>query len=219
MSLKTQAKVLRVLQEQTFERVGGSEPIRVDVRVIAASNKDLETDIGEGRFREDLYYRLNVIPFEVPPLRERLEDIRLLAEHFLKGYCAEYGKREKKLSADAIELFLQHPWPGNVRELKNVIERLVIMVPKDVIRRFIAEPALRARPGREEVPFAPEVWGNASLREARHRFERGYILMQLQENQWNVTRTAERLKIERSNLHRKLKAYGIQAPTEREGRS
>jgi two-component system nitrogen regulation response regulator NtrX len=220
MSLKTQAKVLRVLQEQTFERVGGSEAIRVDVRVIAASNKDLEADIGDGRFREDLYYRLNVIPFEVPPLRERLEDIPHLALHFLRGFCAEYGKREKKLPPDAMELFLQHPWPGNVRELRNVIERLVIMVPDDVIRHFNVEPALRARPGREgEVAFVPEIWGSASLREARHRFERGYILMQLQENQWNVTRTAERLKIERSNLHRKLKTYGIQGPTEREGRS
>lgn len=218
MSVKTQAKVLRVLQEQTCERVGGTEAIRVDVRVIAASNKDLEAEIHDGQFREDLYYRLNVIPIEVPPLRERREDVSLLARHFLKGFCAEYGKREKSLSADAMELFLQHSWPGNVRELKNVIERLVIMVPGDVIHRFDVEPALRARPGREEAAaFVPEGWRNASLREARNRFEREYILTHLRENQWNITRAAERLKIERSNLHRKLKAYGIVAPPEREG--
>ncbi len=218
MSVKTQAKVLRVLQEQTCERVGGTQAIRVDVRVVAASNKDLEAEIHDRRFREDLYYRLNVIPFEVPPLRERREDVSLLARHFLKGFCAEYGKREKSLSADAMELFLQHSWPGNVRELKNVIERLVIMVPGDVIHRFDVEPALRARPGREEeATFVPEVWRNASLREARNRFEREYILTHLRENQWNITRAAERLKIERSNLHRKLKAYGIVSPPEREG--
>jgi two-component system, NtrC family, nitrogen regulation response regulator NtrX len=218
MSLRTQAKVLRVLQEQAFERVGGSEAIRVDVRVIAASNKDLEEETREGRFRGDLYYRLNVIPIEVPPLRERSEDIPLLARHFLKGFCAEYGKREKSLTTEAMELFLQHPWPGNVRELKNVIERLVIMVPEDGIRRPDVEPALQARPRREEEGVgAAGVWRTASLRDARGRFEREYILMHLQENDWNVTRTAERLRIERSNLHRKLKAYGIKGLPERGG--
>ena len=220
MSLRTQAKVLRVLQEQAFERVGGTEAIRVDVRVIAASNKDLEEETHGGRFREDLYYRLNVIPIEVLPLRERREDIPLLTQYFLKGFCAEYGKRERSLAADTMELFLQHPWPGNVRELKNVVERLVIMVPEEVICRSDAEPALQARPGREEeIPCAPADWRSASLREARNRFERDYILMHLQENRWNVTRTAERLKIERSNLHRKLKAYGIRALPEGEGHS
>ncbi len=220
MSLKTQAKVLRVLEEQAFERVGGAEVIRVDVRVIAASNKDLEEETRAGRFREDLYYRLNVVPVEVLPLRERLEDIPLLARHFLKGFCTEYGKKEKSLSPDAVELFLRHPWPGNVRELRNVIERLVIMVPGEVIQRFHVEPALHARPIREEeISFVPDVSGAASLREARNRFEREYILMHLRENQWNVTRTAERLKIERSNLHRKLKAYGIEGPPEQETHS
>jgi len=220
MSLKAQSKVLRVLQEQVFERVGGTEVFRVDVRVIAASNKDLEQETRDGRFREDLYYRLNVVPVEVPPLRERREDIPLMARHFLKGFCAEYGKKEKTLSPDSMELFLQHPWPGNVRELKNVIERLVIMVPGEVIHRFHVDPALQARPVREEgTSFVPEVSRTASLREARNRFEREYILMHLQENQGNVTRTAERLKIERSNLHRKLKAYGIGNPPDREAHS
>ena len=217
MSLKTQAKVLRVLEEQAFERVGGGEAIRVDVRVIAASNKDLEEETRAGRFREDLYYRLNVVPVEVPPLRERREDIPLLARHFLKGFCAEYGKKEKGLSPDAMELFLHHPWPGNVRELRNVVERLVIMVPGDVIQAFHVDPALQARPIREEeTSFVPDISRAASLREARNRFEREYILMHLRENQWNVTRTAERLNIERSNLHRKLKAYGIGGPSEQE---
>ncbi|MFQ5959812.1 MAG: sigma-54-dependent transcriptional regulator [Candidatus Methylomirabilales bacterium] len=220
MSLKTQAKVLRVLEEQAFERVGGAEAIRVDVRVIAASNKDLEEETRVGRFREDLYYRLNVVPVEVLPLRERREDIPLLARHFLKSFCAEYGKKGKSLSPDAMELFLHHPWPGNVRELRNVIERLVIMVPGDVIQGFHVDPALQARPIREEeVSFVPDISGAASLREARNRFEREYILMHLRENQWNVTRTAERLKIERSNLHRKLKAYGIGGPPEQETHS
>jgi len=220
MSLRTQAKVLRVLQEQTFERVGGTEPIRVDVRVIAASNKDLEDETRGGRFREDLYYRLNVIPIEVPPLRDRPEDIPLLARHFLKGFCVEYGKREKSLAAEAMDLFLQHPWPGNVRELKNVIERLVIMVADDVIRPADVEPALEARSIRdEEGSRAAGVWRTASLREARHRFEREYLLIHLQENEWNVTRTAQRLQIERSNLHRKLKAYGIKSLPTREGQS
>ena len=220
MSLKAQSKVLRVLQEQVFERVGGTEVFRVDVRVIAASNKDLEEETRAGRFREDLYYRLNVVPIEVPPLRERREDILLMARHFLKGFCAEYGKKEKTLSPDAMELFLQHPWPGNVRELKNVVERLVIMVPGEVIHRFHVDPALQARPVRAEgTSFVPEISRTASLREARNRFEREYILMHLQENQGNVTRTAERLKIERSNLHRKLKAYGIGNPPDREAHS
>ena len=213
MSLKTQAKVLRVLQEQTFERVGGTETLTVDVRVIAASNKNLEEEIQKGTFREDLFYRLNVIPFEVPPLRERREDIPILANHFLRLFSEEYGRRGKSLSPEAMQLLLQHPWPGNVRELRNVIERMVIMVPQDTIRHFDVAPSLRARPG--AVPEAPTeaegVW-DGTLREARERFERQYILRRLGEANWNITRTAERLGIERSNLHRKLKAYGIELP-------
>ena len=149
MSLKTQAKVLRVLQEQTFERVGGSETLTVDVRVIAASNKDLEEEIQKGAFREDLFYRLNVIPFEVPPLRERKEDITLLAAHFLGLFSREYGKRQKALSPEAMDLLLQYAWPGNVRELRNVIERMVIMVPQDVIGRHDLAPSIRSGPGNE----------------------------------------------------------------------
>ncbi|HEV8663428.1 MAG TPA: sigma-54 dependent transcriptional regulator [Candidatus Methylomirabilis sp.] len=220
MSLKTQAKVLRVLEEQTFERVGGTESLRVDVRIIAASNKDLEAEIGAGRFREDLYYRLNVIPFDVSPLRQRREDIPLLAAYFLKQFCREYGKREKTFSAEALGVLREHAWPGNVRELRNVIERLVIMVAQDRIEAEAVEPALgRRAPALESAAGAGpmEMAADAALplRDARERFERGYILERLRENGWNITRTAEKLGIERSNLHRKLRAFDIEAPPER----
>jgi two-component system nitrogen regulation response regulator NtrX len=215
MSLKTQAKVLRVLQEQTFERVGGSETLTVDVRVIAASNKDLEEEIRKGTFREDLFYRLNVIPFEVPPLRERKEDIALLAEHFLRLFSREYGKRQKALGTEAMQVLLQYPWPGNVRELRNVIERMVIMVPQEVIQHDDVASALRLRPQSEpETPVASGEEMEGTLREARDQFEKEFILRRLREAHWNITRTAERLGIERSNLHRKIKSYGIEAPAD-----
>lgn len=213
MSLKTQAKVLRVLQEQTFERVGGSETLTVDVRVIAASNKDLEEEIRKGTFREDLFYRLNVIPFDVPPLRERTEDIALLATHFLELFSREYGKRQKALSPEAMALLQQYAWPGNVRELRNVIERMVIMVPQEVIGRDDLALSLRLRPPAEtEAAAASDEGMEGTLREARERFEKVFILRRLRETHWNITRAAERLGIERSNLHRKMKGYGIDAP-------
>jgi two-component system nitrogen regulation response regulator NtrX len=213
MSLKTQAKVLRVLQEQTFERVGGTETLTVDVRVLAASNKDLEEEIRKGAFREDLFYRLNVIPFDVPPLRERREDIPLLADHYLRRFSLEYGKREKAISREALELLRQHPWPGNVRELRNVMERMVIMVPLDVIGVEDLATSLRPRAGgAAEAQADPAAAGDGTLREARDRYERDYILRRLREASWNITRAAERLGVERSNLHRKMKAYGIEAP-------
>ncbi len=213
MSVKTQAKVLRVLQEQTFERVGGTEIIMVDVRVIAASNKPLEEEIQKGNFREDLFYRLNVIPFDVPPLRERAEDIPLLANYFLLLFSQEYGKRKKTLSRAAMDLLLQHPWPGNVRELRNVMERMVIMVSGDTIQDTDVSPSLRVRPGlASETAVEADVLWDGPLRDARERFERQYILRRLKDAHWNITRTAERLGIERSNLHRKMKAYGIEPP-------
>jgi len=212
MSLKTQAKVLRVLQEQTLERVGGTETLTVDVRVIAASNKDLEEEIQKGTFREDLFYRLSVIPFEVPPLRERREDIPLLAAHFLRQFCQEYGKREKRLSPETLECLVQHPWPGNVRELRNVMERLVIMVGSDLIRPEDAAPSLRVRLGQAPEGAGESPAWDGPLREARERFEREFIQRRLREVGGNITRAAERLGIERSNLHRKMKAYGIEAP-------
>ncbi len=213
MSLKTQAKVLRVLQEQTFERVGGSETLSVDVRVIAASNKDLEEEIRKGTFREDLFYRLNVIPFEVPPLRDRKEDIALLADHFLRLFSREYGKRQKVMDAEAMQLLVQYAWPGNVRELRNVIERMVIMVPQEIIGQDDVASALRLRqPSETGTPVASGAEMEGTLREAREEFEKAFILRRLREAHWNITRAAERLGIERSNLHRKIKGYGIETP-------
>jgi two-component system nitrogen regulation response regulator NtrX len=207
MSVRTQAKVLRALEEQTIERIGGGEPIRVDVRVLAASNKALVELIAQGRFREDLFYRLNVIPIEVPPLRRRPEDIPLLVDHFLKTFSAENGKRPKLLSGEAMAYFMGYEWPGNVRELKNMVERLVIMTVADVIAPEDLPPPLRPR---DVVPVGDG--GARSLREAREVFERGYVLAELRANEWNITRTAKVLGIGRVNLWRKLRAYGITPP-------
>jgi two-component system, NtrC family, nitrogen regulation response regulator NtrX len=204
MSLKTQAKVLRVLQEQTFQRVGGQQTIKVDVRVIAATNKDLETEIATERFRSDLFYRLAVIPIDVPPLRARGNDVVLLAEFFLRRFAAETGQPKKQLSAAAAAKLKGYPWPGNVRELRNVIERLAILVPHDRVEAEDVQLGTRAA--------APaEIAANLTLREAREEFERQYILSRLQECGGNVSRTAETLGVERSNLYRKMDAYGIRA--------
>src|SRR5712692_8798830 len=209
MSLKTQAKVLRALEEQAFERVGGKDTLRVDVRVIAASNRDLAALIRTGSFREDLYYRLNVIPIEVPALRARKDDIPKLVDHFVALYCAENGKRPKAVSGEALGYFLAYDWPGNVRELRNMVERLVIMAPVDVIDADDLPAPLRPR---DAEPAADDGQRERTLKEAREAFERAFILSELRSNEWNMTRTAERLGIERSHLYRKLKAYGISAP-------
>jgi two-component system nitrogen regulation response regulator NtrX len=205
MSLKTQAKVLRSLEEQAFERVGGKDTIKVDVRVIAASNRDLPALIREGRFREDLYYRLNVIPIEVPALRTRRDDIPALVGHFVNQFCAANGKRAKTLSTEAMGYFLAYDWPGNVRELRNMVERLVIMAPGDVITADDLPAPLRPKEAATTAGDARD----RSLKDARDNFERSFILAELRTNDWNVTRTADRLGIERSHLYRKLKAYNI----------
>jgi two-component system nitrogen regulation response regulator NtrX len=207
MSLKTQAKVLRVLEEQAFERVGGKETIRVDVRVLTASNQNLPDLIAQGRFREDLFYRLSVIPIEVPPLRQRKEDIPPLVEHFIALFSGENGKRPKTVSVEALAYFLSYDWPGNVRELRNMVERLVIMAPRDVIGPEDLPPPLRLREA-----GAGETQKDKTLKVAREAFERAYILSELNAHEWNMTRTAEKLGIERSHLYRKLKAYGLTAP-------
>jgi DNA-binding NtrC family response regulator len=208
MSVRTQAKVLRSLEEQAFERVGGKDTVKVDVRVIAASNHELSTLIAEGRFREDLYYRLNVIPIEVPPLRARKDDIPLLVEHFIAVFCHENGKPAKRLEGEALAYFLAYDWPGNVRELRNMVERLVIMAPRETIGPEDVPPPVRPKDVGEMAVAA----GARSLREARDNFERAFILAELRVHDWNMTRTAERLGIERSHLYRKLKAYGIVPP-------
>jgi two-component system nitrogen regulation response regulator NtrX len=205
MTLKTQAKVLRALQEQIVEPVGGSSSVKVDVRVIAATNKDLTAEIRAGRFREDLYFRLNVIPIFVPPLRERDDDINLLAEHFMAEFAREYGRRPKRLDPAAASGLRSYRWPGNVRELRNVIERLMIMVPGETIAlgdlAFLDGGALSAAD-----PSAPPP---LPLHDARERFERDYILRALASQHGNISRTAEILGVERSNLYRKMRAFGI----------
>jgi two-component system, NtrC family, nitrogen regulation response regulator NtrX len=206
MSLKTQAKVLRALEEQVVERVGGREPIKVDVRVIAASNRDLPALIAQGGFREDLFYRLNVIPIEVPPLRQRRDDIPLLVGHFIAAFSAENGKRLKTISGEALAYFLAYDWPGNVRELRNMVERLVIMTTGEVIGPDDLPAPLRPK----DAGAGGE--GQRSLKDARDGFERAYILAELRANDWNMTRTADRLGIERSHLYRKIKTYGITPP-------
>jgi two-component system nitrogen regulation response regulator NtrX len=208
MSLKTQAKVLRALEEQAFERVGGRETLKVDVRVIAASNRDLPSLIAQGAFREDLFYRLNVIPIEVPPLRARKDDVPALVEHFVRVFCAENGKRLKTVAPAALTWFMTYEWPGNVRELRNMVERLVIMVAGDGIGADDLPPPLR--PKNEPTPAA--LSEGKPLKEARDNFERAYILAELRAQDWNMTRTAERLGIERSHLYRKIRAYGIIPP-------
>ena len=213
MSLKTQAKVLRVLQEQTLEAVGGTSRIRVDARVLAATNKDLQAEIRQGNFREDLYFRLNVIPIFVPPLRERQEDVPLLANHFMAEFAREYGRRPKQFDADAIAVLQEYSWPGNVRELRNVIERLVIMVPGDSIA--VADLGFLESVGVARPVTVLESGGQRpTLHEARERFERDLILRTLAEQQGNMSRTAEVLGVERSNLYRKMRTFGI-APSRR----
>ncbi|HET8825316.1 MAG TPA: sigma-54 dependent transcriptional regulator [Terriglobales bacterium] len=204
MSLKTQAKVLRTLEEQRFTAVGSDEPVTVDVRVIASTNKDLEEEISRGNFREDLFYRLNVIPFSVPPLRERKEDIPLLARHFLRELSAHYGRSPREITDDAIDALMRYSWPGNVRELRNVIERIVIMNP--TATRFDRKhlPPLVYRDGsrRSGSEFM-------TLHQARAAYERDYILKKLDDNHGNISRTAEVLGLERSHLYRKMKTLGI----------
>ena len=203
MSLQTQAKVLRVLETQEFQRVGGSANIKVDVRIISATNKDLEEEVKKGNFREDLFFRLNVIPISVPPLRERREDIPLLVEYFVQSIAEDYGQPLKKITPDAMKSLEEHSWPGNIRELRNLIERLVIMTPSTVItaKDF-------ALTGRNE---GSDYFTCRTLKEARESFERDFIARKLEENNWNISKTAEILDIERSNLHRKIKTYNIQA--------
>ena len=204
MSLKTQSKVLRTLDEGRIVPVGREEAVTVDARVIAATNKDLEEEIGKGNFREDLFYRLNVIPFFVPPLRERREDIPLLARHFLHEFSAAYSRRDKEMSEDAMEVLLRYSWPGNVRELRNVVERLVIMNPTThrIERKHLPPLLYREGSRRSLGEFS-------TLHQARAAYERDYILKKLDENHGNVSRTADALGLERSHMYRKMKALGI----------
>jgi two-component system nitrogen regulation response regulator NtrX len=205
MSLRTQAKVLRVLQEGEVEPVGAATVIKVDVRVIAATNKDLVEEIRNGRFREDLYYRLNVIPMRTPPLRERRDDIPLLAQHFATFFSQEYNKHAKKFSAAALKALQDAAWRGNVRELRNMIERLVIMVPSDAID--ISDlPAEFFRAAADIIASSMRL---STLQEFKDEAEKAFILAKLREHGWNVSKTAEAIDTPRSNLYKKIEQYGI----------
>jgi len=199
MSLKTQAKVLRAVEEHSFQPIGAPSAVRVDVRVITATNKNLQNEIAASRFREDLFYRLNVIPFFVPPLRERREDIPVLARYFIRVFSAEHGRGPKEFTSEALDMLVDYSWPGNVRELRNEIERLVIMVQEDAIQT-----------GDLSLPNGNHTPRASTLHEARARYEREFIISKLKENNWNVSQTARLLGLERSYLYRKMKAYGIE---------
>jgi two-component system nitrogen regulation response regulator NtrX len=207
MSLKAQAKILRILQEKKFERVGGNKLIDMDVRVLAATNKDLEEEMKAGRFRPDLYYRLHVIPLTVPPLRERKEDMKPLVERFIKDFSAKEGVEQKTVTDEALNLLMKHDWPGNVRELKNIIERLLILTPSSVITvKDIPHLSMK-----EEKDSSSSVQNTIidSLKDAKMDFERQFILKKLEENEGNISKTAEAIGLERSNLHKKLKSLRV----------
>ena len=225
MSMKTQAKILRILQEQKFERVGGHDTHLVDVRVIAATNKDLKQEISRGTFREDLYFRLNVIRIHVPALRDRSEDLPGLIEHFLKEFGALHEKPVRTISKEGLALLAKYPWPGNVRELRNLLERLVILQSNDE-KKEINVDELQSHLGDEafskggalnpsqwkntETPGAVALSSGRSLKDAKAEFEREYIVQALKENGWNISKTSQILGIERSYLHRRMKSFGIE---------
>jgi two-component system nitrogen regulation response regulator NtrX len=222
MSPKTQAKVLRVLQEQEVERLGSARTIKVDVRVIAATNKDLEEAIQRGEFREDLFFRLNVIPIVVPPLRERRGDIPLLVQHLARRTSEEHNLKPKRFDARAMEALQRYRWRGNIRELRNAVERLMIMTPGDIVRAEDLAPDIRGdAPNRQAVPdltsAAPPLSQDSTsgaqpggtLREFKDAAERAYLVQKLRENSWNISKTAEIIDTPRSNLYKKLEQYGI----------
>ena len=205
MSLRTQAKMLRALDEHRFEPIGALQSIQADARVVAATNKNLEKEIERGNFREDFFYRLNVIPFTVPPLRDRAEDIPLLAAHFLREFTVAYGRKPKELSQDALDALTTYHWPGNIRELRNLMERIVILHSQRRIeeRHLPLEAIRKGQNGKNAAD------GFGSLHEVKEAAERDYILRKLDETGGNVTRASELLGLERSNLYRKMRALGI----------
>jgi DNA-binding NtrC family response regulator len=219
MIASAQAKVLRVLQSGEFTRVGGEQTLKVEVRVIAATNRDLPAAVAAGQFREDLYFRLAVVPLRAPPLRDRPQDIPLLCASFMEASCRENGMKEKPISAEAVAILAEYPWPGNVRELRNVIERLVILSEEtigvgDLPEEIVAEVSRRKREAASaafnlpKVELPPEARA-LPLREFRDHMEREYIRMKLDENGWNISRTANLLGIERTNLHKKMRSLGL----------
>ncbi|MEI7816952.1 MAG: sigma-54 dependent transcriptional regulator [Desulfuromonadales bacterium] len=204
LPLSVQVKILRFIQDGSFERVGGSRQLTADVRIIAASTKSLEQEMANGKFSADLYYQLSTVPFRAPALRERLEDLGALVQHLVALFFRKEGGEAKAFMPDAIDVLLQYSWPGNLRELKNVVERILIMAPGRVIS---AEdiPSLSG----DHLPVLDGALSKSALRDAREEFEREFIIHKLEENDWNISRTADVIELERSNLHRKIKSYGI----------
>jgi two-component system nitrogen regulation response regulator NtrX len=216
MSLKVQSKVLRVLQEQRFERIGSDDSLDVDVRIIAATNKNLEDAIRRGEFREDLYYRLNVIPIQLPPLRERGDDILALAKHYLSAFTAEEGSQPKYFSQGAERALRAYFWPGNIRELKNIMERLSIMVAGEVIEESHLPSEIAGYKRTGDGDLSPLFHCDA-FKDAKSEFERAFILFKLKQFEFNISKTAEMIGLERSHLYRKMKAFGIDTDGERRG--
>jgi DNA-binding NtrC family response regulator len=215
MSASAQAKVLRALQSGEISRVGGEKTIAIDVRVLAASNKDLEVEVQEGRFREDLFFRLNVVPIESPPLRARKSDVSLLAKGFLRDFCAENGVRCKPIDDEVLDALGDRPWPGNVRELRNIVERMVILSGERITLDDLPEEGVLSQGRRDSAPpsdfpaVVDESGERLTLREYRGRAEKEYILQTLEEVGWNISRAATILGVERTNLHKKMRSYGI----------
>ena len=212
MSLKTQAKILRILQEQTYERVGGNHTIQVDVRVLAATNKNLEEEIKMGNFRADLFWRLNVVPIQLPLLQERVEDIPLLVDDFVK-MLSHKGLGEKTFTDEALAVMMRHTWPGNVRELRNFVERLVIMSPDDnitekTVKNYLDQDPPVSESSADTSTAAP--YQQQHFKEAKEEFEREFLIVKLRENNGNISQTAETLGMERSHLHKKLKTLNIE---------
>jgi two-component system nitrogen regulation response regulator NtrX len=215
MSLATQAKILRVLEDQVFQRVGGNRDVEVDVRIIAATNKDLALEIAQGRFREDLFFRLNVFPFHIPPIRERKEDIPPLLSTFVEEFGNSYSKPDLVFSQEAVKRMTAYKWPGNIRELRNVVERMVILAPGPVIDAdLIPETISQGKPAVHDREMDST---EASYRKAKEAFEREFLRRWLERNEWNVSRTSVEVGLERSNLHRKIKQLGLINPEKGSG--
>jgi len=212
MSLKTQAKVLRVIQEREFQRVGGPAILRTNVRIISATNKDLSAQIKDGLFREDLFFRLNVVPLALPPLRERKDDIPRLIEHFSRQFCAENGLKQKQFNHRTIDMLGRYSWPGNVRELKNIVERLIILSDKDIIDEHHLPAISAATPSKELLPCDPF---STTLKEFKEKIERYYLVTRLKEFNWNIQKTAEAIDTPRSNLYKKIEQFQISEATDK----
>jgi two-component system nitrogen regulation response regulator NtrX len=212
MPLTTQAKILRVLTDQSYQRVGGQRPVKVDVRVLSATSRNLQDEIVAGRFREDLFYRLNVVPVRLPPLRDRREDIPELVSHFLARFAAERRIQPPLISEEAVAALQAHDWPGNVRQLRNIIERTLILAPGDRVACIEVDllPAeILESQGTAGAASATMAIMGSPLREARESFEREYLRVQIRRFSGNISRTASFIGMERSALHRKLKALGL----------